>query len=49
MPGAARSDAVAGGAVIEVVLCNGRLLRVPEDAAAARVVALAEALEGSGR
>jgi transposase len=48
-PRAAPSDAVAGGAVIEVVLRNGRLLRVPEDAAAARVVALAEALEGSGR
>jgi transposase len=49
VPRAARSDAVVGGAVIEVVLRNGRLLRVPEDAAPARVVALAEALEGSGR
>jgi transposase len=49
VPRAARSDAVVGGAVIEVVLRNGRLLRVPEDAAPARVVALVEALEGSGR
>ena len=47
-PRAAPSDAVVGGAVLEVVLRNGRLLRVPEDAAPARVVALAEALEGSG-
>jgi transposase len=45
----ARSDAVAGGAVIEVVLRNGCLLRVPEDAAPTRVAALANALEGSGR
>jgi transposase len=49
VPRATPSDAVAGGAVIEVVLRNGRLLRMPEDAATARVVALAEALEGSGR
>jgi transposase len=48
-PGATRSDAGAGVGTIEVVLRNGRLLRVPEDAAPARVVALAEALEGSGR
>src|SRR6266849_8505929 len=32
VPRATRSDAGAGGAVIEVVLRNGRLLRVPEDA-----------------
>jgi len=32
-----------------VVLRNGRLLRVPEDAAPARVAALADVLEGSGR
>jgi transposase len=49
VPRAARSDAGAGVAMIEVVLRNGRLLRVPEDAAPARVVALAEALEGPGR
>ena len=44
-----RSDAGAGPAVIEVVLRNGRLLRVPEGVAAAHVVALADALEGFGR
>jgi len=44
-----RSDAGAGPAVIEVVLRNGRLLRVPEDAAPARVMALADVLERSGR
>jgi transposase len=49
VPRAARSDAGAGGAVIEVVLRNGRLLRVPEDAAPTRVAALADVLEGSGR
>jgi transposase len=49
VPRAARSDAGADGAVIEVVLRNGRLLRVPEDAAPARVVTLADALERSGR
>ncbi len=42
-----RSHRVA--AVIEVVLRNGRLLRVPEGVAAAHVVALADALEGFGR
>jgi transposase len=46
---AARSDAGADGAVIEVVLRNGRLLRVPEDAAPARVATLADVLERSGR
>jgi transposase len=52
---ATRADAVApeagGGATsaIEVVLRNGRLLRVPEGAALAQVVALADALEGRGR
>jgi transposase len=49
VPRGARSDAIAGGAAIEVVLRNGRLLRVPEDAAPARVAALADVLEGSGR
>jgi transposase len=45
----ARSDAEAGGAMIEVVLRNGRLLRVPGDVAPARVAALADVLEGFGR
>ena len=45
VPRPARSDAAAGGAVIEVVLRNGRLLRVPEDAAPTRVAALADVLE----
>jgi transposase len=49
LPGAARSDGGADGAVIEVVLRNGRLLRVPEDAAPARVATLADVLERSGR
>ena len=48
-PRTARSDAGAGGAVIEVVLRNGRLLRLPEDAAPARVATLADVLERSGR
>jgi transposase len=48
VPRAARSDAGAGDAVIELVLRNGRVLRVPEDAAPARVAALADVLEGSG-
>jgi transposase len=48
-PGASRSDAGADVALIEVVLRNGRVLRVPDDAAAVRVAALADALEGSGR
>jgi hypothetical protein len=43
----------AGGAslglVIEVVLRNGRVLRVPEGVAPARAVALADALEAYGR
>jgi hypothetical protein len=33
--------------VIEVQLRNGRILRVPEGVAAARVAALADVLEGS--
>jgi transposase len=49
VPRAARSDAGADGAVIEVVLRNGRLLRVPGDAAPARVATLADVLERSGR
>jgi transposase len=42
---AARIDA----AVIEVVLRNGRRLRLPEGVGTARVVTLADALEGGGR
>ena len=45
----ARGDAGAAPAVIEVVLRNGRLLRVPESVAPARAVTLADALEGFGR
>jgi hypothetical protein len=35
--------------VIEVVLRNGRVLRLSERAAPARAALLADALEGSGR
>jgi hypothetical protein len=35
--------------VIEVVLRNGRLLRLPEGVVAARAAILADALEGCGR
>jgi hypothetical protein len=35
--------------VIEVVLRNGRVLRLPDGVAPARVAALADMLEGSGR
>ena len=48
-PGTPRSHVCADAALIEVVLRNGRVLRVPDDAAAVRVAVLAEALEGSGR
>jgi transposase len=48
-PGTPQSHAGAGAAVIDVVLRNGRVLRVPDDAATMRVAALAAALEGSGR
>ena len=47
-----RSATVSGaglGLVIEVVLRNGRVLRVPEGVAPARAVVLADALEGYGR
>ncbi len=37
------------GPVIEVVLRNGRVMRLPEGVAPARAVALADALEGFGR
>jgi transposase len=46
---ATRSDAGADGAVIELVLRNGRVLRLPTGVAPARVAALADMLEGSGR
>jgi transposase len=39
-------QAVGVGPLIEVVLRNGRLLRLPEGIAPARAVALADALEG---
>lgn len=38
-----------GAAVIEVVLRNGRMLRLPEAVVAARVARLADALEGLAR
>jgi hypothetical protein len=44
-----RNDASAGGAMIEVVLRNGRVLRLPQEALPAHVGALADALEGCGR
>jgi transposase len=47
--GATRSDAEADGAVIELVLRNGRVLRLPAGVAPARVAALADVLVGSGR
>jgi transposase len=46
---ATRSDAGADGSVIELVLRNGRVLRLPAGVAPARVAALADMLEGSGR
>jgi transposase len=48
-PRVVRRDTRVGEAVIEVQLRNGRVLRVPESVAAARVAVLADALEGSGR
>jgi transposase len=50
--GALRPEPVSGACgdpAIEVVLRNGRVLRVPEGVAPARAVALADALETSGR
>ncbi len=49
VPRATRRDAGADGAVIELVLRNGRVLRLPAGVAPARVAALADVLEGSGR
>jgi transposase len=46
--GPTRSDAGVGP-VIEVVLRNGRVLRLPEGVAPARAVALADALDGPER
>jgi transposase len=42
----ASRTALGAGPVIEVVLRNGRVLRVPEGVAPARAVVLADALEG---
>ena len=41
-------SAMAAEPVIEVVLRNGRVLRLPEGVASARAVVLADALEGGG-
>jgi transposase len=41
-------SALSVGPVIEVVLRNGRVLRLPEGVAPTRAVALADALEGRG-
>ena len=49
VPRATRSDAGADRAVIELVLRNGRVLRLPAGVVPARVAALADVLEGSGR
>jgi transposase len=49
LPRRARSDADAGEAAIELVLRNGRVLRLPAGVAPARVAGLADMLEGSGR
>lgn len=46
VPVPTRGDAGAGSVMIEVVLRNGRVLRVPEGVAPARAVILADALEG---
>jgi hypothetical protein len=40
---------VDAGTMIEVVLRNGRVLRLPERAGPARVARLADALEGQAR
>jgi len=51
--GAETATVVAKGggrdAIIEVVLRNGRVLRLPDGVAPARAMALADALEGTGR
>jgi hypothetical protein len=47
--GMPRSKASAGAALIEVVLRNGRVLRVPDGVAPSRVAALADVLEGLQR
>jgi len=44
----ASGTALSVGAVIEVVLRNGRVLRLPEGVAPTRAVMLADALEGRG-
>lgn len=49
MPVGASSAAIAWPAAIEVVLRNGRVLRVPEGVAVGRAASLAAALEGFER
>ena len=46
---AALGKAGGGAPIIEVVLRNGRVLRLRDGVAPARVIALADALEGIGR
>jgi transposase len=46
---AVTADGIGLGAVIEVVLRNGRVLRLPEGVTPARAVILADALEGLPR
>lgn len=46
---AVTADAVGVGSVIEVVLRNGRVLRLPDGVTPARAVVLADALEGLAR
>lgn len=48
-PATRRTDDAASGAAIEIVLRNGRVLRVPEGATAERVARLADALEACAR
>jgi transposase len=46
---AKREDAGEGALLIELVLRNGRVLRLPQSVPAARAAALADALEGLAR
>ena len=45
----ATGDDAGVGSVVEVMLCNGRVLRVSEGVAPRRVALLADALEGCAR
>jgi transposase len=49
VPAADTAPAASEGAVIEVVLRNGRVLRLSERATPAHAARLADVLEGSGR